>query len=251
MRRVVLPGSVERLLVLLPAFAMLALAVVLLAVYAARRPLVDGIKTNEVFGPFWSGYAYWALRPLERALIAAKVSPNFVTFLSFLACAATGVAVAFGQLATGCWLYLLAGALDMLDGRLARALGQQTKAGALFDSVADRWAELAVFAGYAWYLRATPWLMAAIGCTATSMMVSYTRARCEGLGLSLRGGAMQRAERMTLVSAGTLLAATFHAAPSTATWVVPAVGGTLTLCALLSMATALRRWRDGHRALTE
>jgi phosphatidylglycerophosphate synthase len=247
---------VDRLLVLLPAIAVISLGLVLLAIYTAklaagRPPVVDNLKTNEVFGLFWSRYAYWALRPVERGMIAAGFSPNFVTFLSFLACVGTGVSVAFGQLATGCWLFFLSGALDMLDGRLARALGRQTQAGALFDSVADRWAELAAFAGYAWYLRETPWLLAALGCSAASMMVSYTRARCEGLGLTLRAGAMQRAERMTLVSAGTLVAATFHAGASTVDWVVPTVGGVLTLCGVLSMLTALRRWRDGYRALLD
>lgn len=239
---------------LLPALVVITTGLIALAVYSAkvlagRPPEVAHLKTNEVFGVFWSRYAYWGMRPVERAMIALGFSPNFVTFLSFLACVGTGVAVGFGQLATGCWLYFLGGALDMLDGRLARALGRQTEAGALFDSVADRWAELAAFVGYAWYLRESPWLFAALGCSAASMMVSYTRARCEGLGLRLRAGAMQRAERMCLVSGGTLLAATFAAGPSTMSWVVPTVGGTLALCGGLSMLTALRRWLDGYRAL--
>ena len=239
---------------LLPALVVITTGLIALAIYSAkvlagRPPEVANLKTNEVFGLFWSRYAYWAVRPLERAMIATGMSPNFVTFLSFLACVGTGVAVGFGQLATGCWLFFLGGALDMLDGRLARALGRQTEAGALFDSVADRWAELAAFVGYAWFLRDTPWLLAAVGCSAGSMMVSYTRARCEGLGLKLRGGAMQRAERMTLVSGGTLVAAVFATDPARASWVVPTVGGVLALCGGLSTLTALRRWHDGYRAL--
>lgn len=247
-------GVVDRFFIFLPALVVITVSLVSLAYYSAmvmagRPPQVANIKTNEVLGLFWSRYAYWAVGPIERAMIAMGFSPNFVTFLSLLACIGTGVAVAFGQLATGCWLYFLAGALDLLDGRLARALNRQTEAGALFDSVADRWGELAAFVGYAWLLRDTPWLLAVLGCSAGSMMVSYTRARIEGLGLNLRAGAMQRAERMCLVSAGTLLAATFAAGPSTASWAIPTVGGTIALCGVLSSSTALRRWLDGYRAL--
>ena len=95
--------------------------------------------------------------------------------------------------------------LDMLDGRIARASGRQSAAGALYDSVADRWAEAFVFTGLAWYLRASPWMLASLGAGFASMMVSYTRARGEGLGLSLRGGVMQRAERIILVAVGMLI----------------------------------------------
>ena len=78
-------------------------------------------------------------------------------------CAATGVAAGLGHLGAAVWLYAFAGILDVLDGRLARLANRQTAAGALFDSVSDRWGELFVFTGYAWYLHETPWLLAVIG----------------------------------------------------------------------------------------
>ena len=109
------------------------------------------------------------------------------------------------------WLFTSAGILDVLDGRLARLSGQQTAAGALFDSVSDRWGEVFVFAGYAWLLRDTAWLLAVIAAMGASMMVSYTRARAEGLGVTGAGGVMQRAERVALVAAGTLIAAWYGA----------------------------------------
>ena len=64
-----------------------------------------------------------------------------------------------------------------------------------------------MFAGYAWFLHDSPWLLAVFAALGGSTMVSYTRARAEGLGLSVRGGLMQRAERIVLVAGGTLLAA--------------------------------------------
>ena len=123
----------------------------------------------------------------------------------------TGVAAGSASSARRVWLYAFAGILDVLDGRLARLAGKQTAAGALFDSVSDRWGELFVFAGYAWYLHDSPWLLAVMGAIGGSMMVSYTRARAEGLGVALSGGMMQRAERIVLVAGGTLIAAWYGA----------------------------------------
>jgi len=247
---------VERFVILAPAAATTTFFVVMFLVYCimcwtGRPPQVGKVKANEVFGPFMTGYAVWLLGPIERALVASQVSPNVITAASLLSCAGAGVAVAFGHLATSAWLYILGGILDLLDGRLARALGRQTQAGALFDSVADRWAEFLFFTGFAWYLRDTPWLLAVMGAAGGSMMVSYTRARGEGLGLDLKHGAMQRAERMLLVAVGTLVAAWLAAGESTLEYVKPAAGIALAMCAALSTVTAMGRWIEGYRALIE
>src|SRR5262245_41272852 len=215
-----------------------------------RTPEVDGIKHNEFFGPFLTRYLLWLLSPIERVLVG-RVSPNTITCLSMLACAAAGACVAYGRLATGAWVYLFAGMLDILDGRLARATNRQTKAGALFDSVADRWGELVLMSGYAWYLRDSIWLLAVMLAVAGSMMVSYTRARGEGLGVELSGGVMQRAERIALVVVGTLLGAWLAAAPNTAHYAPVSVGWALLACGIAASLTALGRWVEGYRALAE
>jgi phosphatidylglycerophosphate synthase len=245
---------VERLSILAPAalgvlFFLAAFAVYCVLCWTGRAPRVGKVKTNEVFGPFMTRYIVWLLSPIERALIASQVSPNVITGLSLAACAGAGVAIALGHLATGAWLYIAGGVLDLLDGRLARALNVQTQAGALFDSVADRWAELAFFTGLAWYLRDGVWLFAVMGAAGGSFMVSYTRARGEGLGIELKVGAMQRAERIVLVSIGTLIAAWMAAAPETAKYAAPAAGIALAVCGLLSAWTAMGRWIEGYRAL--
>lgn len=244
----------ERLSILAPAvlgvgFVLAAFAVYCVLCWTGHAPQVGKVKTNEVFGPFLTRYIVWLLGPIERVLVSSRVSPNLITALSLLACAGGGVAIAFGQLATGAWLYIAGGVLDLLDGRLARALGVQTQAGALFDSVADRWAELAFFTGLAWYLRDGGWLLAAMGAAGGSFMVSYTRARGEGLGIELKVGAMQRAERIVLVSIGTLIAAWFAAAPETARYAAASAGIALAVCGILSAWTAMGRWVEGYRAL--
>lgn len=244
----------ERFYILAPAVAATAYILGMFAVYCVRcwtgkSPEVGNFKSNEVFGPFLTRYVVWLLLPVERVLIRSKVSPNLITGGSLAACAGAGLALALGHLATAAWLYILGGMLDLLDGRLARATGRQTQAGALFDSVADRWAELALFTGYAWYLRETPWLLAVMGAAGGSLMVSYTRARGEGLGLDLKVGAMQRAERIVLVALGTLVAAWMGAAESTIAWMKPSAGIALAICGVLSSWTAIGRWIEGYQAL--
>lgn len=220
-------------------------------VWSGRPPEVGPLKHNEVFGPFVVRFSLWVLSPLEGALRALHVSPNAITWASVSACAGSGVALSQGHLATGAWLYALGGVLDILDGRMARATGRQTPAGALFDSVADRWAELFVFTGLAWYLRTTDWLLAVMAAIAGSMMVSYTRARGEGLGVELKVGAMQRAERIVLVVVGTLVGAALARSDEGAAHVPLAVGVALAACGALSSWTAIGRWIEGYRKLAE
>jgi CDP-diacylglycerol--glycerol-3-phosphate 3-phosphatidyltransferase len=243
----------DRLYLLAPALLLAATFVVGLVVYtglflAGREPETRGVKHNQLFGPFLGRFAVWLLGPLER-LLCGRVSPNVITALSLLMCALTGLAAGLAHLAGAVWLYALAGVLDLLDGRLARQQGRQTPAGAMFDSVSDRWGELFVFTGYAWLLHETAWLLAVMAACAGSMMVSYTRARAEGLGLSLTGGLMQRAERVVLVAGGTLIAAWYATDPDTATVATPIVGGTLLLCGVASTGTALHRWVLAQREL--
>jgi CDP-diacylglycerol--glycerol-3-phosphate 3-phosphatidyltransferase len=226
------------------------------AVYAVRvvrgdRLGLGAYKSNTVFNSFWAGFAVWLVRPLERVLSKRQVSPNLITFASLVACIVAGVAVAFDHVAIGAWAYISGGILDLLDGRIARATGKASKGGALFDSVSDRWAELALFTGFAWSLRDDgAWLLAVMSAIAGSLMVSYTRARGEGLGLQLASGAMQRAERVILVAVGMLVAAWIGASPDTAAYMPAALGVTLAICGGLSIGTALRRWIDGQRALS-
>jgi CDP-diacylglycerol--glycerol-3-phosphate 3-phosphatidyltransferase len=244
---------VERLYLLAPALLLLATFAIAFIVYcglcaAGRAPEIHGVKHNQILGPFLARFLVWMLGPIERLLVG-RVSPNLVTAVSLLLCAISGVEVGLGGLAVAAWLYTLAGILDVLDGRLARLANQQTKSGALFDSVSDRWGELFLFGGFAWYLRETPWLIAVLGATGGSMMVSYTRARAEALGIELSGGMMQRAERILLVAVGTLLAAWCATDPGTAWLTTPIVGGTMVVCAVASTATAVNRWIVAFREL--
>ncbi len=241
-----------RLYLLSPALVLTATLLVAFGVYCVRRPKVANVKHNQLFGPFLAGFLVWLLRPIERVLVG-HVTPNAITMISLALCAVTGLAAAEGYLGDAVWLYSIAGVLDVLDGRVARLAGKQTATGALLDSVSDRWGELFVFAGFAWYLHDSPWLLAVMGAVAGSTMVSYTRARAEGLGLTLSGGLMQRAERIVLVAGGTFIAAWYECGDPNgeSPFIVPVLGGTMMLCGALSTATAIHRWVVAHRELAQ
>ena len=106
------------------------------------------------------------------------------------------MALGAGHFALGGWLYFLTGILDILDGRVARATGRVSAGGAYFDSVIDRYAELVVFGGLAYFYRASWSLFVVLAASLGSVMVSYARARGEALGVDVKVGTMQRPERV-------------------------------------------------------
>lgn len=239
----------DRFFLLAPALLIIATFLVGFAIYlwlcrTGRAPQVGHVNHNQLFNKQWAGALAWMLGPIERALVG-RVSPNTVTALSLAFCALTGVAIGFGDLARASWLVAIAGFLDVLDGRIARGTKRQTAAGALFDSVSDRWGELFMFAGLAWLFRDTAWLLAVIAAYGGSMMVSYTRARSEALGVSMTIGVMQRAERVVLIAFGMFIAAWFGDRDIA----MPILGGTLLACGVLSTATAINRWWQAYRIL--
>lgn len=228
----------------------LAFAVYCVLCLAGRPPVVNDVKHNQLFGLFFARFLIWLISPLERLLIG-RVSPNAITVASLVLCGVTGAAVALGHLAGAVWLYVFAGVLDVLDGRIARLSRQQTPSGALLDSVSDRWGELFVFAGYLWFLQDSPWLVAVMSAIGGSMMVSYTRARAESLGVTLSGGVMQRAERIALVVTGSLIAAWYGADADTSALMDPILGVTMGICGVASTATAISRWVTAYRVLEQ
>jgi CDP-diacylglycerol--glycerol-3-phosphate 3-phosphatidyltransferase len=242
---------VDRFFLLIPALALLATIAIAFVVYAARcaigrAPDMGEVKHNLVFGRFFARFLVWLISPIERLLIG-RVSPNVITAASLALCAIAGGAVAVGRLASAVWLFAIAGILDVLDGRLARKVHHDSQAGALFDSVSDRWGELFVFAGYLWFLRDSAWLAAVLLALGGSMMVSYTRARAEALGVRLANGVMQRAERIVVITGGTLVAAWVGLLDADA--ITPILGITMLVCGVASTATAINRFVVAYRVL--
>jgi len=161
---------------------------------------------------------YVILNPLIQLLIKLGVTPNMVTFFGFLLnILSTGVLIYGAEvgdrndhkyLGYAGAIILLAGAMDMIDGRLAREANMSSKFGALYDSVLDRYSELVMFLGICFYLVSHDYFISSVfGFIAMigSIMVSYTRARAEGLGVNCSVGWMQRPERILLVSISAII----------------------------------------------
>jgi CDP-diacylglycerol--glycerol-3-phosphate 3-phosphatidyltransferase len=141
--------------------------------------------------------------PLARRLGAWGATPNGITMVGLVLSAAAGVLAARGAFTVAALVLLLGSACDVLDGALARVTGRAARFGAFLDSTVDRVAELALFAGLLVYFieRSPSTLYAVLTFLAAggSFLVSYTRARSEGLGIECRVGIMERPERLVML----------------------------------------------------
>ncbi len=160
---------------------------------------------------------YKAIQPLIDFLARVGVTPNAVTMIGFVLNIGATVVFVYGTnaargdlryVALGGCIILVAGLFDMIDGRLARVSKQESRFGALFDSVLDRYSELVMFLGICYYLVAQAYFLSSLFAFIAmigSIMVSYVRARAEGLGVECKGGLMQRPERVLLVGISAIL----------------------------------------------
>jgi CDP-diacylglycerol--glycerol-3-phosphate 3-phosphatidyltransferase len=191
--------------------------------------------------------------PLEAALAELGVRPDHLTYAQLVVSILAGAAFAAGAVFLAGWLTILAGTLDILDGGLARRTGLASERGAFVDSVADRWAEFATFVGLGVLFR-DGWMLAVVVVAAfASQMVSYVRARAEGLGVAMTGGRAQRPERYVILGFGAwisgLLSHVFCPPSGRPAHVVLAAA--LWVLALAAVWTALERTRDAAAALRQ
>lgn len=160
---------------------------------------------------------YKIIDPAVKTMIKLGVTPNIVTttglILNIIACVVFIYGAAFGgeyNLAYVGWaggIILFAGLFDMLDGQVARIGKMSSKYGAMFDSVLDRYSELIVFFGICYYLGFQGYFLSSLFAFVAligSVMVSYVRARAEGLGIECKGGFMQRPERVVITALGAI-----------------------------------------------
>jgi CDP-diacylglycerol--glycerol-3-phosphate 3-phosphatidyltransferase len=168
------------------------------------------------------------LEPAARVFIAARISPSTLTLIGLVPAIAAAYAFGKGSVRWGAVLTGVSGLFDLADGLVARIGKKETRFGALLDSSIDRYSEIAIFIGLAVFYRSGPGLVAVLLALAGSMMVSYTKARAEGLGAECSSGMLQRPERMVLVVAGGLVG------PTALLWI-------LWILAALSNVTAVER----------
>lgn len=179
-------------------------------------------------------YVYRPLSmPLASRLAATRVTPMHVTVISALFALSGAIAFAYGRYPLGVALTLLGAITDCVDGDLARLTGATSTAGAFLDSVLDRWTDAALIVGLGYSDYESLGLPAALALVG-SLLVSYTRARAQGLGVDPQSGIAGRDARMLIL----MLAALFDA-----------VLAGLWLVAATSLLTALQRMVWSIRAL--
>ncbi|MGC4116209.1 MAG: CDP-alcohol phosphatidyltransferase family protein [Myxococcales bacterium] len=216
-----------------------------------RDAEVEPRGRTVILGFYLRHFFFWAVRPLARAILWTRIPPTAITLLAALLGLASGFLVAAGRFALGGWIFLASGILDTVDGRVARARGEVSTRGSAIDSVLDRYSDAALLVGLAWYYRATPVLLAALLALVGGLLVPYIRAKGESLGVSVREGQLQRAERVVVLGLSAALSPVFEAlhdplARHPMHWL--AAGG-LVFVALGSNATAVTRLLGLLRAL--
>ncbi len=219
---------------------------------------------------------YVVIDPFVKLLIRFGLTPNAVTTIGFLL--NVGVTIIFvkggetghrGDLSYVGWagaLILFAGLFDMLDGQVARLGNMSSSFGALYDSVLDRYSELVMFFGICYYLVAHHYFLSSIFAFIAmigSVMVSYTRARAEGLGIQCKDGLMQRPERVITIGLTAIVCGiTAHYIGGDHKWYLPGISFhvletmsiftvPLTVMAVLTNATAIRRLVESGREMNK
>jgi CDP-diacylglycerol---glycerol-3-phosphate 3-phosphatidyltransferase len=147
------------------------------------------------------------VRLIVGALALSRINPNVLTFLGLVINMVAATFLAFGRFRTAGFVIIFAGLFDMVDGRVARATNQVTRFGGFFDSVLDRYSDLALFVGLLVYYgainRPSYVVLTAIVMTA-SVMISYTRTRAENIVPTCKVGFLERPERIVLLIIGAL-----------------------------------------------
>lgn len=186
------------------------------------------------------GGVYGIITPLINVLVRHRVHPNLLTTLGFLATLGAGLAFHQHAVQAAGFLILLGGFFDILDGRVARLTGLGSKFGAFYDSTLDRISEIVVFMGilsmyndYRQELGDVGMIYLIYLAMAGSLMISYTRARAEALGLDCKVGLMPRAERVVLIGGAALF---FGSA-----WDGMALKVVIVILAVLTNLTAFQR----------
>ncbi len=150
--------------------------------------------------------------PVGEALHRHGITADVLTATGLVSATATALLVATGHLHLAVVMLIVTGMHDLLDGPVAKAAGTASVRGAFFDSVTDRVADAVLMLGCAWYLldRGSGHLaLLPMAIMAVTGLISYERAKAESLGLSAKGGLMERGERMFLLGVGFLSTAIF------------------------------------------
>jgi CDP-diacylglycerol--glycerol-3-phosphate 3-phosphatidyltransferase len=171
---------------------------------------------------------------VSSLFINLHISPNALSVCALLAGAAACIFFSLEKLLWGGISIVICGLFDIIDGQVAESTNRKSLFGAMLDSTSDRYSEFFIYLGLAVHFRNHWALWVTLFTILGSSMVSYTRARAEGLGIECRIGIMQRAERMVFLAAGVLSGVLFKIFD-------PLMIGVLSTIAVVSNITAIQR----------
>lgn len=174
----------------------------------AQTPRWNGQLRGESLLADVKSAARRPMNGLAALLSRTPLTPNAVTFISFVLILGVAAVIAAGYHLLGGALVLAVSAMDMLDGALARATGRVTKFGGFLDSTLDRFSEAALFFGLLIFYvqrQMTTESLLVFGVCVGSFMISYVKARAEGLDISCNVGLLARPERIILLAVGLLI----------------------------------------------
>jgi CDP-diacylglycerol---glycerol-3-phosphate 3-phosphatidyltransferase len=160
-------------------------------------------KKTVTFEKFMRNTFKGILDPAGAALNRIGIMPNTVTILGLIGTAVGAVFLGLGHITTGGIIILLMGPIDALDGTMARLRGEPSSFGGFVDSVTDRYSELAIYAGLLVYfiqLQSWPGIALVYLSAAGSVLVSYVKARAEGLGFTANVGLLSRLGRILVLA---------------------------------------------------
>ncbi len=159
-------------------------------------------ETTSMFDGRWRHAVDRTTKPVGTVLVRTGVTADVLTIFGLVMSVVTAFVVGSGHLVAGIFLLFPTGLPDLFDGPVAKASGRASVRGAFFDSVADRISDAFLFGGVAWYLAARhhgQMVLVPFAILALTSLISYQRAKAELLGLSAKGGLMERAERFILL----------------------------------------------------
>jgi len=197
------------------------------------------INPKKTFTDFLRARFKGLIEPISAFLNKLGILPNTMTLIGLAGQIGAAVLLAFGYIQWGGLALLLMAPMDALDGTMARLRGKPSRFGGFLDSVVDRFAELALFAGLlVHFVRLEQWLLVVITylAAAGSVMVSYSRARGESLGFNVKVGLLTRVERYIVIIACFILNI-----PQVAVWIL----------AVLTNVTAIQRIMAVHKQAAE
>ena len=163
----------------------------------------DETSARKTFTDYLRLWFKWVLDPLGNFFNGLGLTPNMMTILGMIGNTVGAYYLARGEMVTGGLFVLLMTPIDALDGTMARLRGEASDWGAFVDSVSDRYSELIIYGGLLYYFLSvgeTLGGMLTFGAAAGSVLVSYVKARAEGLGFGAKVGLLTRAERYIVLA---------------------------------------------------